>query len=194
MFKDAEELRIKYGIITKANRELFDDGRASISSSADKKGPGQGDAQSDQNRSGGNWVNSEKPAGAFSSPGVSSVSRQEVSDILLTKTGEIMRDVYKKIEPFLKQKKKLPRIYAVGGVSKMDGFVETVEDIFKVPVNMGRIRDSKDFHDMNFAQAFGLMRYGICKMAEKKCKNIFNVNNFAGRVLSRIQSIFSEYF
>lgn len=195
MFKEAEELRIKYGIITRGNRELFDENRVSISSSKDETGPGRGDTQSDQKRSGGNWVDSEAlSAGALSSTRAVSASRQEMSGILFTKAGEIMQDVYKKLEPFLKQKKKLPCIYVVGGVSRMDGFIETVEDIFKVPVNMGRIRDSKDFHDMNFAQALGLMRYGVCKTADKKSKNIFNVNSFAGRVLSRIQSIFSEYF
>ncbi|MBU0759074.1 MAG: cell division protein FtsA [Candidatus Omnitrophica bacterium] len=198
MFSEAEELRIKYGIVSKDNRELFDDSRIVIPSSKDERGPGREDAQSDHKRSGGNWVDSETSgAGVFSSANSDravAVSRQEIYNMLFPKVEEIMKEVYKKIEPFLKQKKKLPRIYVVGGVSRMDGFVEAVEEIFEVPVDMGRIRDSRDFHDVRFAGALGLMRYGVCKAGEKKCGNIFNVNSFAGRVLSRIQSIFSEYF
>lgn len=198
MFKEAEELRIRYGIITKGNRDLFDDSQISALSSKDETGPGQEDTQSDQKRSGGNWVDSETSgAGALSSQRAgraASVSRHEISNILLPKAGEIMQGVYKKTEPFLRQKKKLPRIYVVGGVSRMDGFIEAVEEVFKVPVDMGRIRDSRDFHDVNFATALGLMRYGVCKTAEKRTRNILNVNSFAGRVLSKIRSIFSDYF
>ncbi|MFH1853818.1 MAG: cell division protein FtsA [Candidatus Omnitrophota bacterium] len=198
MFKEAEELRIKHGIITKNSHELFDDSQILIPLSKDETGSGSEDAQPGHKRSEGNWVDSElSDAGAssFMRPEkANSVSKQEISNILFPKAEEIMRDVYKKIMPFLKQKKKLPCIYVLGGVSKMDGFVEAVEEIFKVPVNMGRIRESGDFHDVNFAAVLGLMRYGACKASDKKRGNIFDVNSFAGRVLSKIQSIFSEYF
>ncbi|MBU3912299.1 MAG: cell division protein FtsA [Candidatus Omnitrophica bacterium] len=199
MFNEAEELRMKYGIVSKDSRELFDDSQILIPSPKDETGPDdREDTQSDHKRSGGNWVDFEKPgAGAFSPAGSEraiAVSRQEIFNILFPKVEEIMGNVYKKIEPFLKQKKNLPRIYVVGGVSRMDGFIEAVEDIFKVPVDMGRIRDPRDFNDARFACALGLMRYGACKAAEKKGGSIFNVNSFAGRILSKIQEIFSEYF
>ncbi|MFC1624138.1 cell division protein FtsA [Candidatus Omnitrophota bacterium] len=148
MFKEAEESRIKYGIVTKNSSEEYND----------------------------------------------ALPRREISNILFPKVEEIMQNVYKKIEPFLKEKKVSPRIYIVGGVSRMDGFVETVEEIFGVPVHMARLHDAKDLHDCTFACSLGLMRYGVTKRIEKRPRYFPSINSPAGRFISKMQSILSEYF
>ncbi|MDP8230565.1 MAG: cell division protein FtsA [Candidatus Gorgyraea atricola] len=169
MFEDAEKLRIKCGIITKS-------------------GPGYEDAQSDQNRSGGNWVDSDSlSAGAR-------LSRREVSNLLFPKVEEIMQEVYKKIEPFARQRKKVPYIRVVGGPSKMDGFIEAVEEVFNMPMEMARIYNTSEMQDTTFACALGLARFGASKRLEKKSSAISNNSNFAGKIISKIQSLLSEYF
>ena len=169
MFEDAEKLRIKCGIITKS-------------------GPGHEDAQSDQNRSGGNWVDSD------SSSAGARFSRREVSNLLFPKVEEIMQEVYKKIEPFVRQRKKVPYIRVVGGPSKMDGFIEAIEEVFNMPMEMARICNAGEMQNTTFACALGLARFGASKRLEKKSSAISNNSNFAGRTISKIRSLLSEYF
>jgi len=123
------------------------------------------------------------------------VSRREISNLLFPKVEEIMQDVYKKIEPFLKQKKNLPHVSVVGGTVKMDGFVEAIEEIFGVPVDMARLLNTKkDFFDTTFACSLGLVRYGALRRLEKSSKQLSNVGGITGRVFGKIRSILSDYF
>lgn len=197
IFEEAEELRIKYGIVTRGSQELYDDTEILIPSLKDRPGSGYEDTQFDRNM-GGSWADSETQDARTrlnrKDRGVNVISRREISNLLFPKVEEIMQTVYKKIEPFLKKTKHLPHIRVVGGLSKMDGFIETIEEIFRVPVDMGRIRDTKDLHDASFACCLGLARYGAQKRLEKKSKYILDRDTFAGRLISKIQSLLSEYF
>ncbi|MFC1620789.1 cell division protein FtsA [Candidatus Omnitrophota bacterium] len=188
MFEDAEKLRIKCGIITRHSQQSYDDAEILIPSLRNKPDPGREDAQSDQDRSGGNWVDSDSL-----SAGVR-LSRREVSNLLFPKVEEIMQEVYKKIEPFARQRKKVPYIRIVGGPSKMDGFIEAIEEVFNMPVEMARIRDTSEIQDTTFACALGLARYGASKRFEKKSRSIANNSNLVGKAISKIQSLLSEYF
>lgn len=161
MFNEAEDLRIKYGIIKRESHELYEDGPIRVS-------------------------------GAGEDGRV--ISRREISGLLFPKVEEIMQDIYKKVELFLKEKRKVPRISVIGGISKMDGFVEAVEDIFGVPVDMGTIRNTKNLHDTSFATCLGLVRYGINKRLEKSSVHISGADTFIGRVLSKARALWSEYF
>ena len=161
MFNEAEDLRIKYGIIKRENHELYEDGPIRLSGAGEEGGI---------------------------------ISRREISNLLFPKVEEIMQDIYKKVEPFLRDRKKLPRICVIGGISKMDGFVEAVEDIFCVPVDMGTIWNMKDLHDTSFATCLGLVRYGINKQLEKKSVPISDTDTFIGRAVSKARALLSEYF
>ena len=153
MFEEAEELKVKYGILTKDNQTLYDESLA---------------------------------------PNV--ISRREISNLLFPKVEEIMQNVYKKIEPFLKKNKRMPRISVLGGLSKMDGFIEVIQEIFSVPVDMARMRDVKDLHDNNFACCLGLARHEAGKRKAKQSKYIANTNTLVGRLATKIHSLLSEYF
>lgn len=197
MFEEAEELRIRYGVIAKDSQVLFDDTEVSIPLLKHWPGSGEEDTQSDRNRSGGSWVDSEQNnAGARSgtSRRANVISRREISNLLFPKVEEIMQEVYKKIEPFLRQREHLPHIHILGGPSRMDGFIEAVEDIFRVPVSMARIRSARDLRDTNFACALGLARYGIAERLKKCSGYVSGVNSLAGRLVSRIRSLFADYF
>ena len=87
-----------------------------------------------------------------------------------------MLEVYKKIEPFLKERKKVPSISIVGGISKMDGFVDATEEIFGVPVHMGRICNTKDFRNIDFACSLGLTRYEARNKISKKPRHTVQAN------------------
>jgi hypothetical protein len=76
----------------------------------------------------------------------------------------------------------------------MDGFVEAVEELFSFPVSMARIRNTNTLHDISFACALGLARYSLERKSGNKSGNILFKDNFIGRALSRIESIFREYF
>lgn len=155
-FHEAEELRIKHGMLTSDTSDVYDS-QVAISSGV--------------------------------------TSRREISNILLPKVEQIMQEIYKKITPFLKQKKRLPHIRIVGGVSKMDGFIESIEDVFGMPVSMGRIKDvGTVLYDIVFACSLGLAKHAARKRIEKKSRSIKNSNNFVVRFASKIRDVLSEYF
>ena len=196
MFKEAEELRIKHGIVTKEGQDMHDDSQILIPSLKNRPGSGYGDAQSVLDGTGGNWVDPESiDAGARTSKDRAGViSRREISNLLFPKVEEIMQGVYKKIEPFLKHRKKLPHVCVAGGPSQMDGFVESIEEIFGVPVDMARIRNAKDLKGTGFASSLGLARYEAQKRAEKGHRYISESNNIVARIISKAQSLLSDYF
>ncbi|MBU1853916.1 MAG: cell division protein FtsA [Candidatus Omnitrophica bacterium] len=174
MFEEAEELRMKHGIVAKAIEDLYDTSPIVIPSLRNRIGSVYSDTQSEER--------------------VGVISRRQISDLLFPKVEEIMQDVYKKIQPYLKTKKRIPHISVVGGVSRMDGFVEAIEDIFCVPIDMAKIVNTKDLQDTSFACCLGLARYGILKKLEKNSRSIFNTNSFTGRILSKARFFLSEYF
>ncbi|MBU1006703.1 MAG: cell division protein FtsA [Candidatus Omnitrophica bacterium] len=195
-FDEAEELRIKYGMLTKSSSGLYDDTEIPLPSMRIKSGSGYGVTQSDRNGSGGNWVDSKISAGARSDKdgeNAGIISRREISNLLFPKVEEIMQDVYKRIEPFLRQKKSLPHIRVVGGLSRMDGFVEAVEETFGVRVDIGSLHGTKDLRDLSFAGSLGLVRYGMRNKPDKKQK-YFNAHSLAGRFIAKARELLSEYF
>lgn len=157
MFDEADQLRIKYGVVTRDISRL-DDSQIVLSSKSE------------------------------------GISRSRIADILLPNVEAVFEDVYKKLEQFLKTKKSLPHINVVGGVSKMDGFIETVEEVFKVPVYMGRIKGTEELKDISFACSLGLTRYGMQKMASRKPKYMMNSGNFFANTITKARKLFSEYF
>ena len=123
------------------------------------------------------------------------VAKSEVTKLLLPKVEAAMEDIYKKLEPFFKNKKSLPAVRVIGGVANMDGFIETIEKVFKMPVNMGRIESCGKINDITFACAAGLMKYGTKKIIAAKTSSCFpEPIGFAGRFITKIKSVVSEYF
>ena len=155
MFDEAEDLKVKYGVVTKDISRIDD-------SEIRYKG------------------------------GV--ITRSRISNLLLPKVEAVMEEIHKRLEPFLKNRKNLPVIRVAGNAARMDGFIETIEDIFKVPVNMGRIEDTDRLKDMNFAASLGLMRYGMKKLIAAKNLNIQEPAGLAKGIVAKIKSIVSEYF
>lgn len=122
-------------------------------------------------------------------------AESEVTNLLLPKVEVVMEDIYKKLEPFIKNRKSLPAVNVVGGVAKMDGFIETIEKVFKMPVNMGGIKSCGKINDITFACSAGLMKYGAKKIiAAKSGLCVSEPIGFIGRLIAKIKSIVSEYF
>jgi cell division protein FtsA len=119
----------------------------------------------------------------------------ETRDLLLPRIEVASEDIYKKLEPFLKNKKSLPHVKIVGGVAKMDGFIEIIEKVFKMPVSMGTLKTGGRLDDITFASALGLMKYGAKKIiAARPAGHALEPIGMAGRFIARIKSIVSEYF
>jgi len=123
------------------------------------------------------------------------VAKSEVTNLLMPRVDAVLEDINKKIEPFLRNKKSLPHVSVVGGVAKMDGFIEAVEKVFKMPVDMGNLKAGGKIDDITFACAYGLMKYGAKKIiAARSGMPEQEPMNFAGKIIARIKSIASEYF
>jgi cell division protein FtsA len=154
-FEEAEELRLKNGIIGIGNRGSYDEGIIQLSSKIN-------------------------------------ISKREISALLFPKAEEILRDVHKKIDYFLKERKKHPHIYVIGGAANMDGLIESVEEIFGMPVNMGTLKNNTDLKDNTFAVALGLVRYEILRRFERRSE--YPVTGFMSRMMLKIRSLLGEYF
>lgn len=77
----------------------------------------------------------------------------------------------------------------------MDGFIETVENVFRMPVTMGAIKSGGNVSDITFACSLGLMRYGAKKIiAAKSGSCMKEPMNFVAKSIAKIKSIVSEYF
>lgn len=122
------------------------------------------------------------------------ISRKEIGGLLSAKVRTIMGEIYSTIQPFLKDKKKLPLISLCGGVSRMDGFVEITEGILGVPVFMGSIKGDIPLKDISFATALGLVRHGVNKAAAMQPKYVTESYNILGKTVFKIKKIISEYF
>ena len=159
MFDEAEELKIKYGIVT---RELskIDDAQILVPCLAETR----------------------------------STSKSEISNLLLPKVEAMAEETQKKLSPFLKNRKSLPRISVIGGVSRMDGVIETIEDIMGVPVGMGVIKGLDDLKDISFACSLGLMRHGVSRLAGARQRYSPKTGNVFAKTFARIKALFSEYF
>jgi len=121
--------------------------------------------------------------------------KSEITNLLLPKVEAAAEDIYKKLEPFLKNKKSLPRVSVIGGVAKMDGFIETVEKVFKMPVNMGRVKAMDKAGDITFACSVGLMKYGAKKIISARAGScVSEPMGFFNKLISKIKSVVSEYF
>ncbi|MFA5389585.1 MAG: cell division protein FtsA [Candidatus Omnitrophota bacterium] len=122
-------------------------------------------------------------------------AKNEITGFLLPKVEAVAEDIYKKIEPFLKNKKSLPKVSVVGGVAKMDGFIETIERVFKMPINMGTVKAGGKITDVTFACAVGLMKYGARKISAARVDSrVSEPIGFVARFIDRIKVVFSEYF
>ncbi len=124
------------------------------------------------------------------------VTKSEITNLLLPRVEAVLEDIHKKLEPFLKNKKSLPHVSVVGGVAKMDGFIETIEKVFKMPVDMGSLKSGGKINDITFACSLGLMKYGVKKIIAATRPNAFVLEpiGLAGRFITKIKSIVSEYF
>ncbi|MFH1479084.1 MAG: cell division protein FtsA [Candidatus Omnitrophota bacterium] len=187
LFEEAEELRIKYGIVTRSNQDIYDNSEILIPSFRDREEKMKEAQALDIEKT-------ETEQGLIEASTKNKVtSRRELSNLLFPKIEEIMQDVYKKIEPFLKERRKVPYTCIVGGISKMDGFIESVEEIFGIPIEMGRI-DAKELEDDNFSCALGLARVGLSKHVEKSSSYALESSNKLKGLASKIRRIFAEYF
>lgn len=123
------------------------------------------------------------------------VAKSEVTNLLLPKVEAALEDIYKKLEPFLRNKKSLPHVSVVGGVAKMDGFIEIIEKVFKMPVNMGSVKSGGRLNDITFVCSLGLARYSAKKIiAARSGVSAREPIGFAGVLIAKIKSIVSEYF
>ncbi len=121
--------------------------------------------------------------------------KSEITNLLLPKAEAALEDIRKKIDPFLKNKKSLPRVSVVGGVAKMDGFIETVEKVFKMPVNMGNFKSGGKVNDISFACSLGLMKYGARKISAARAGvSTVEPMGLPAKLITKIKSVISEYF
>ncbi|MDO8603464.1 MAG: cell division protein FtsA [Candidatus Omnitrophota bacterium] len=122
-------------------------------------------------------------------------AKSEITNLLLPKVEAVLEEMHKKLEVFLKNKKSLPHVCVVGGVARMDGFIETVEKVFKMPVKMGSLKSGSKVNDMTFACSLGLMKYGAKKIiAARSGSRAPEPIGLAGRFVTKIKSVISEYF
>jgi cell division protein FtsA len=122
------------------------------------------------------------------------MSRHTLSEVIEPRYQELFELVYEEIQSCGLTEQIAAGLVLTGGTAKMEGAVEFAEEIFQMPVRVGKPLDVKGLSeyvdDASFATVIGLLQYGKLHVENKKTgKSKSNDGMF-----SRIQSWFKGEF
>ncbi len=79
----------------------------------------------------------------------------------------------------------------------MDGIIEKLEECFHVPVNLGIMRgfvsSFSGLSNIFYATGIGVIMYALEDRLRNN-KGSFTPNNMFGQVMSRLRTVYDEYF
>jgi len=126
-----------------------------------------------------------------------SITRKALADIIDKKLDIILGLIKKDIELAGILSRVNCGVVVCGGMSFMDGIIERLEKITKLPVNMGIMRGfvsgSSGMSNIFYATGIGLVMHAL---NDRKNYNngVFLTHSFLGKMITKIRNIYEEYF
>ncbi len=126
-----------------------------------------------------------------------SITRKELADIIDKKLDVILGLIKKDIDLAGILSRVNCGVVVCGGMSFMDGIIERLEKITKLPVNMGIMRgfvsSSSGMSNIFYATGIGLVMHAL---NDRKDYNhgVFLTQSPWGKIMAKIRNIYEEYF
>jgi cell division protein FtsA len=125
-----------------------------------------------------------------------SITRKELNDIIDKKLDLILGMIKKDIDLAGILSRVNCGVVVCGGMSFMDGIIERLEKITKLPVSLGIMRgfvsSSSGLSNIFYATGIGLVMYALNERDNSQ-GSLFN-NSFLGKIAAKIRTICEEYF
>lgn len=122
------------------------------------------------------------------------MSRHTLAEVIEPRYQELFELIYEEIQACGLAEQIAAGLVLTGGTAKMEGAVEFAEEIFQMPVRVGKPLDVKGLaeyvDDSSFATVVGLLQYGKQHVDNKKN----NKNKSGEGIFSRVQSWFKGEF
>ncbi|MBU1044881.1 MAG: cell division protein FtsA [Candidatus Omnitrophica bacterium] len=126
-----------------------------------------------------------------------SITRKELTDIIDKKLEVILGMIKKDIEMAGILSRVNCGVVVCGGMSFMDGIIERLEKITKLPVNMGIMRgfvsSSSGMSNIFYATGIGLVMHALNERRNFN-QGAFLTHSALGKVFAKIKNIYEEYF
>ncbi len=127
-----------------------------------------------------------------------SVSRKAVADAVRPEAEGLIKKIGDKLKDMCSAKEAAMGCVVAGDLTSLGGFLEMLELYLSMPVKMGLVKGVSG-GDMARAGAgqvvsVGLVKYWAREGAKKKVRKNFLGNTPLGKLLDRVNQIFSEYF
>lgn len=126
-----------------------------------------------------------------------SITRKELMDIIDKKLDSILGMIKKDIELAGILSRVNCGVVVCGGMSFMDGIIERLEKITKLPVSMGIMRgfvsSSSGLNNIFYATGIGLVMHALNELSNDN-KSTLLTNSTLGKITAKIRNIYEEYF
>ncbi|MBU1087783.1 MAG: cell division protein FtsA [Candidatus Omnitrophica bacterium] len=126
-----------------------------------------------------------------------SITRKELAEIIDKKLDTILAMIKKDIELAGILSRVNCGVVVCGGMSFMDGIIERLEKITKLPVSMGIMRgfvsSSSGMSNIFYATGIGLVMHALNERRNFN-QGVFLTNSVFGRIFAKLKNIYEEYF
>ena len=123
-----------------------------------------------------------------------SLSREAVAKAIRPRVSELIKQIGDALKNMLSAKEAAMGCVVAGDLAALGGFLEILELSLSMPVKMGLIKGASGQDMARQVVSIGLVKYWAREGAKKKIRvNIFG-NTPVGKLVQRVNDIFSDYF
>jgi len=122
------------------------------------------------------------------------VRRKAVCSVL-SKTSDAILKVMEGRLRYILNREDLPfGIMAVGGGVRLDGLLESMEQVFRIPVKIGNIRQNfLENKDIKYATSLGIVQ-SVIESNQRMHSSLRFAGGILGRLSEKVKEIYQEYF
>src|SRR3989338_40559 len=123
-----------------------------------------------------------------------SLSREAVAKAIRPRVSELIKQIGDALKNMLSAKEAAMGCVVVGDLAALGGFLEMLELSLSMPVKMGLIKGASGQDMARQVVSIGLVKYWAREGAKKKNRGDIFGNTPVGKLVQRVNDIFSDYF
>lgn len=124
------------------------------------------------------------------------IKQKEICSVIEKELGDLFTEIKKRLEVYQKSLGLPAGIIASGKIAVLDGFLESLERHFNLPVRLAKIDPSVYPHtsDLTYASAIGALRYAVSQAPRIELLRMSSYGNAFQKVMHKTKEIYQEYF